>query len=217
MKRRRMLALVATSPLVAGCSELGQSERPETTTTRATDDASTTSARPDSTVATTVSDALLAERNPPSDATLRVESRPAPEPPPDSTEDTVSPLAYPDRPASYTEQAVGSFVAAFERAYRRNALLAENGGDLIAQSLWPAWTNVLATGDSAAVARTQYQYSASVEDGDRVVVSDSASHLVSYYVDASVVVRAAATAQREQENALVPDPWQRGVVLTQAD
>lgn len=185
MHRRRVLALVATAPLLAGCNS----------------------------ASTTGEDSLLGERERPSPSDLQTATRPPATEPPDPMEDTVSPLSYPDRPTSYTTESVAAFVEEYERAYRRNGLLADHGRSLIAQMSAFHWTHTLAADDDAGVGRAQYAYSESVEQADGVVVGDSPILAVTYYVDDSVVVRAQDTGERENRDVLEPDPWETGVVL----
>lgn len=215
MRRRRLLALVATSPFLAGCNGLSPSEEPDESprTSREPTELTTTTPSGESEPATTVSDAIFRERDPPSPDTLTTADRPSATEPPNATQDTVSPLSYPAEPASYTTETVADFVEAYESAYRRNSLLQEHQSTLIAQGAFVRSTGTLATAADAGIGRMQYVYSASYEDGEQVVVEDSAMHLVTYYVSESVVVRAGITDRAEQRGILRPDPWMTGVVL----
>lgn len=215
MRRRRFLALIAASPLLAGCNDISSSrtadEPPKTS--RETQKQTTTTPNTESETPTTVSNMLLRERDPPSSDNLpTVDRLPATEPP-NATDDTIQPLSYPDKPAAYTAESVAEFVEAYERAYRRNSLLNDHGSVLIAQGLYSNGAETLAVTEGAGIGRIQYTYSASIEETDRVIVEDSVSYLVTYYVDESVVVRAATTDQREHRDVLVPDPWGSGVIL----
>jgi hypothetical protein len=215
MRRRRFLALVAASPLLAGCNSIpssGTADEPSRTQGE-TQQQTTTNPDTDSETRTTVSDALLRERDPPSPEQLPTAARPPATEPPNATEDTNEPLSYPDNPASYTAEAVGEFVEAYERAYRRNDLLDEYGSALAGQGLYPNGVETLAVTEGAGVGRIQYTYSATVKQADGYVIDDSVVYLVTYYVDESVVVRAATTDQREHRDVLVPDPWESGVIL----
>jgi hypothetical protein len=217
MHRRRVLALVATSPLLAGCNGVPSGGTPDNPSETPADplERTTTSRRTESTTPTTVGDSLLRERDPPAD--LQTATRPPAAEPPDPTDDTVSPLAYPDRPESYTAGGVEAFVEAYEGAYRRNSLLGDHGRALIAQGSAFDWTHALAVAEDAGVGRCQYRYSESVERADGVVVGDSPTMVVTYYVDDSVVVRAESTGRRERRDVLDPDPWETGFVLEPAE
>lgn len=219
MRRRRLLALIATSPFFAGCNGLSSSEEPDepSRTSREPTDQATTTSSGESETPTTVSDGILRERDPPSSDNLSTADRPSATEPPNATQDTVPPLSYPDKPASYNTETVADFVEDYESAYRRNSLLQEHKSELIAQGTSVHWTGTLATAEEAGIGRMQYAYSASYEDGEQVVVEDSAIHLVTYYVDESVVVRAGITDQAEHRGVLRPDPWIRGVILKPAE
>lgn len=192
MRRRRVLALVATAPLVAGCSTVLPSE----------------------------SGGVLDSRESPQHDKLLSKPLPPAEEPLDATEDTVAVLQYPGKPTSYTSQPVQSFVENHERAYRRNEVLGRNGGDLVAHRFDFDWTVALDASEKAGVGRCQYSYTTterSDSDDAGPVVGDSPTYVVTYYVDDSMTVRAEGTGPTERQDELSPDPWESGVVLEPAD
>lgn len=162
---------------------------------------------------TTVGDTLLERRGPPAQSTLPTSYRPASDEPTDATEETVAPIPYPDKPSSYNPETLEDFIESYERAYRRNDLLRAHGGKLISQGFDFDWTRTLAISDGVGVGRTQYRFNEAVKENDGIVIGDSATHVVTYYVDESVVVRAETTGRREHRDVLVPDPWESGVIL----
>lgn len=196
MYRRRVLAVLAPALLLAGCnSESADGPTGESTTTNG-------------------ERTVLDEREPPSPERLPSAVRPAAEEPPNASDDTVAPIGYPERPESYTDESVGAFVESYERAYRRNGLLAEYGGSLIDQGTAVDWVRTLDATTTAGVGQLQYRYSATIDEGEEIVVSDSPTVVATYYVDDSVVARAEATGRRERRDVLDPDPWEAGEVLT---
>lgn len=215
MHRRRVLALLATSPFLAGCNSAPSPETPDSSSkpSEESPEQTTATTHAESSTPTTVSDALLRERDRPSSDDLPTTVRPPAAEPPNPTEDTVSPIPYPEKPTSYTAETVAEFVERYERAYRRNGLLDDHGRSLIGQMSAFHWTHTLAVDDHAGVGRGQYAYSESVERTDGVVVGDSPILVVTYYVDSSVVVRAQSTGRQEHRDVLAPDPWETGVVL----
>lgn len=184
MRRRRFLGVVASTPFVAGCSGILQS-----------------------------GNGVLDDRGPPPRGQLRTQARPPAERPVDATEDTVESLQYPTKPPTYDDQSVQTFVEAHERAYRRNELLDQYGGSFLSHSFDFAWTATIDTSGQAGVGRCQYTFTTRLEDGDDVVVGDSATNVVTYYVDDAMVVRARGTGEADQRRVLAPDPWKTGVVL----
>lgn len=196
MLRRDVLAVLSSVLLLSGCNS-GSSDG--TTNEATTTDGETT---------------LLADRDPPPAEGLPTTVRPAAGEPPNPSGDTVAPTGYPERPESYTDESVGGFVEGYERAYRRNGLLAEYGGSLIDQGTAVDWVRTLDATTTAGVGRLQYRYSATIDEGEEIVVSDSPTVVATYYVDDSVVVRAAATGRRERRDVLDPDPWETGEVLS---
>lgn len=217
MHRRRVLALIAASPFLAGCNSAPSSETPDGSSGPSGESPERTTTRAESSTPTTVSDSLLRERARPTPADLPTVVRPPAAEPPNPTEDTVSPLPYPDKPASYTAETVAEFVQSYERAYRRNGLLDEYGRSLIGQTSAFDWTHTLAVADDAGVGRSQYRYSETVERTNGIVIGDSPTHVVAYYVDDAVVVRAERTGRQENRDVLAPDPWETGVALEPAE
>jgi hypothetical protein len=191
MYRRQALTLVTVTPLVTGCSGLDWM--------RASDAS------------------ILRKRKHPSPAELPTAQRPRAQQPPDATAETVAPLPYPEKPASYTEKTATSFIKQYERAYRRNRLLKEDGGQLVAQGFTFDFTMIVDCSDSACVGRTQYQFTATRENGDSLIVEDSEMILVAYYVSDSMVVRAEADRPHTQTGVLFPDPWKTGTILIPAE
>lgn len=159
---------------------------------------------------------ILDGREPPSRDELIRAGRPPAKRPTTSDPSTVEPIPYPERPNSYTESSIQNFVESYEEAYRRNLLLGEYGGSLIDQGTYVDWTYVFDVTESAGVARLQYTYSVSQRQNGRVVVSDSNSYLVTYYVDDSMVVRAQVEDSAAQRDILEPDPWEDGKILEPA-
>lgn len=127
----------------------------------------------------------------------------------------VEPTAYPTRPASLSDdEEAAEYVQAYERAYRRNALVERWGDDLTEQSTWIEGVRTYDAPEGAAVVRVQYTYSETVEESDGTeIIGDSPTVYASYYVDDSVVIRAVDTGLRDDERALDPDPWETGEPL----
>lgn len=217
MHRRRVLALVATAPLLAGCNSAPSPETPDSSSEPSEDPPEQTTTRAESSTPTTVSDSLLRERDRPTPADLSTIVRPPATEPPDPMEDTVPPLSYPDKLTSYTAETVAEFAESYERAYRRNSLLDEYGRSLIDQGSYFDWTRTLAVSDDAGVGRSQYRFSDTIEYADRIDTGDSPTLVVTYYVDDSIVVRAETTGRQEHRDVLAPDPWVTGVVLESAE
>ncbi|USZ67803.1 hypothetical protein NGM10_13840 [Halorussus salilacus] len=138
--------------------------------------------------------------------------RPDPDPPDEDAEDAVEPTAYPTRPDSLAdEDEVAEYVEAYERAYRRNALVEEWGDDLTRQTTSVRDVRTDDAPEGAAVVRVRYTYSETVEQPEGTEMhGDSPTVFASYYVDESVVVRAEDTGPRDDEDALDPDPWETG-------
>lgn len=198
MHRRRVLSLVSATavPGVAGC-----------TTGTDSDD---------------TDEGLLADRGSPPVDKLLSETRPSAERPRDANEETVDPIWYPGKPASYSSRSVRSFVETFERAYRRNEVLGKYGGGLVAHRFDFDWTAALDASETAGVGRCQYSYttaerSDSADDDASRIVGDSPTYVVTYYVDDSVVVRAEDSGKVDRRDELTPDPWESGVVLEDAE
>lgn len=192
MRRRHALSLVAVAPLFSGCSAVSSfgsgSSRSE--------------------------GSVLAERRAPSREELPTRPRPPAEEPPGATGDTASPRAYPERPREYTEGSVSTFVQSYERAYRRNDVLADHGRDLEVQDSVFDWAVTLDATGTAGVGKCQYRSSYRAER-TTPVYSDSPTTVATYYVDDATVVRASDTAadQLDRRDDLSPDPWESGVVL----
>lgn len=161
---------------------------------------------------------LSSERSEPPEYDCEEADRPEPDPPDD--EDAIGPATYPDRPESLTDdERMVQYVEAYEEAYRRNSLVAKYWNSLVRFGMSVSETWTYDDPDDAAVVRLQYRYSEEVETRDGVMVGDSATIFVSYYVDASVVIRAERTGLREDESelrpndAFDPDPWEQGEPL----
>lgn len=212
MHRRRFLALTGVSlpASLGGC--LGN-ERAEVDT-----DSPPTGGTATETTETNGTDVPLGTRTDPPEYNCEAADRPEPDAPDD--EDAIAPAEYPIRPASLTddERAV-RYVEAYEEAYRRNSLVEQYRNRLVrfGMSVGETWT--YDGPNDAAVVRLQYRYSEEVETANGIVVGDSPTIFVSYYVDESVVVRAKRTGLREGESeldpdpALDPDPWKEGEPL----
>lgn len=129
-----------------------------------------------------------------------------------STADPSEEQAYPSPPASLSEeQRVVEFVAAYERAYRRNALRATHGEHLrdVGVSVNDQWVHDASAG--SAVVRLRYAYFYTVGRPDETPIhADSPVTYVSYYLDEAVAIRAVDEGLREDESALDPDPWDTG-------
>lgn len=151
-----------------------------------------------------------------SPAELPTEARPPAEKPPDAAQDTVSPRDYPAKPTEYTDQSIQTFVESHERAYRRNGLLARWGSAVVSQGFEFDWTVTLNTNEGAGIGRCQYRYNWTTKEGDDYTVGDSATIVVTYYVDDSMIVRAEDTGRVERRHELAPDPWESGVILEPA-
>ena len=191
MHRREALSLIAVSPLLAGCSGsewIGGS-----------------------------AGSVLRKRERPSETELQTAHRPPAQQPPKATTETVSPLPYPEKPTSYTEKTATTFITQYERGYRRNRLLKEDGKQLVAQGFSFDFTTIVDCNDSACVGRTQYQFTATRETADSLIVEDSGTILVAYYVSDSMVVRAEADRASTQTGVLSPDPWETGMILIPAE
>jgi len=182
-----LLSAVAVVPLFAGCSAPSLSD-----------------------------DSVLEKRDPPSRDELSTEPRPPAEEPADATDETVSPRAYPTKPPSYEDGAVRQFAESYERAYRRNDLLGRRGSALVRQGFSFDWSETIAADEGAGVGRCQYRYDETIDDGDGVIVGDSPTTVVTYYVDDSMLVRAEATGEADERDELDPDPWRTGVILEPA-
>jgi hypothetical protein len=183
-----LLSTVAAAPFLAGCSTISSS-----------------------------GDSVLEKREPPSRDELSTESRPPAEEPADATDETVSPRAYPTKPPSYGDDATRQFVESYERAYRRNDLLGRRGSALVTQGFSFDWSETIAADEEAGVGRCQYRYDETTEDGDGVIVGDSPTTVVTYYVDDSMLVRTEATGEADERDELDPDPWRTGVILEPAE
>lgn len=184
MQRRRLLGAVASFPFVAGCSQVLSS-----------------------------GNGVLADRDVPERDQLLERSRPPAERPADAGEETVESLQYPAKPTTYNDETVKTFVETHERAYRRNNLLDKYGGDLVYHNVDFSWTVTIDTSGHAGVGRCQYTFTTRIQDGDDYIVGDSATNLVTYYVDEEMIVRARDTGATDHRQGLAPDPWKTGVVL----
>ena len=130
-----------------------------------------------------------------------------------SGEDASAALAYPQRPESLADQsAVVDYVTRYERAYRRNDLRTEHGSALRTVGLAVEGTRTYDAPEGAAIVRVRYTFYYEVGGPTETPVhADSPTTYASYYVDESVVLRAAASGLREDESALDPDPLAEGV------
>jgi hypothetical protein len=212
MRRRRFLALTGGSlPASLGGCLGSDGDGVET------DSSSTRTKATETTGTDGIENPLDARAEPPA---YNCEEATRPEPDAPDDEDAIAPAAYPDRPGSLSddERAV-QYVEAYETAYRRNSLVAQYWNQLVrfSVSVDERWTYDVPT--DAAVVRLQYRYSEEVETPNGIVIGDSPSIFVSYYVDESVVVRAERRGRREDESesgsepALDPDPWREGEPL----
>lgn len=184
MRRRRLLGVVASLPFVAGCSRILQSDT-----------------------------GVLADREVPEQDQLLERTRPPAERPDAASEETVESLQYPAQPPTYNNETVQTFVETHERAYRRNELLDKYGGNLVSHRFDFSWTVTIDTSGQAGVGRCQYTFTTRIEDGDDYIVGDSATNVVTYYIDDDMIVRAQDTGETDQRHTLAPDPWKTGVVL----
>lgn len=150
-------------------------------------------------------------RDEPPEYDCETADRPEPDAPDASEEEAVEPLSYPDPLDSFDDDTTTiEYVEAYERAYRRNTLVAEWGAQLIQFSMGIEGTKRFDSPVDAALVRIQYHYSETVEQSDGTVVGDSPTIFVTYYLDQSVVIRAESSDRPEDLDALDPDPWLAG-------
>lgn len=220
MRRRRLVSLAGAGlpVLLGGCLGGNRDASPAPTPPETTDGRTRTSETESVSVTTDDADDSPESRTEPPAYDCEETDRPEPDPPDD--EDAIGPATYPDRPESLTDdERMVQYVEAYEAAYRRNSLVAKYWNSLVRFNLSVSETWTYDGPDDAAVVRLQYQYSDEVETRDGVMVGDSPTIFVSYYVDASVVIRAERTGLREDESelrpddALDPDPWKLGEPL----
>lgn len=118
---------------------------------------------------------------------------------------------YPERPESLSdESAVETYLTAYERAYRRNALAEQYGDELTTAGVPLGSTQWFDSREGSAVVRVRYQYYyeySSDPETTAVVHADSATTYATYYLDDRVLVRAEASGMLDDESALRPDPW----------
>jgi hypothetical protein len=163
-------------------------------------------------------DSPTENRTEPPEYDCKEANRPEPDTPDD--DDAIRPATYPGRPGSLNDdERVIEYAKAYEEAYRRNTLVSKYWDQLVRFNVSVSETWTYDGPDDAAVVRLQYRYSEEVETSDGIMVGDSATIFVSYYVDPSVVIRAERTGLRTDESelhpdeALDPDPWKRGEPL----
>lgn len=119
-------------------------------------------------------------------------------------------VAYPETsPAVDATAEMLEYMAAYERAYRTHALLEEYGRTLESVSVGVEERRSFHAPSGSAIGRVRYNYG--YQRGS--VHSDSPTIRASYYVDASVVARAAARGPSEDETALDPNPLTEGDVV----
>lgn len=151
-------------------------------------------------------DTMTPTRSPP---TYECDSAARPEPDAPDREDTVEPISYP--PISELLDGTDGVVE-YERAYRRNSLVATEGQSLVGFGM----SNVDATEhdspDSSNVVRVEYTFYYETEDENgEVTITDSPTINASYYVDDAVVIR--AEKRGPTDDGLDPDPLADGEVL----
>lgn len=123
--------------------------------------------------------------------------------------DAVSPGSYPDPPDDAgAEAALTEYVENFERAYRRNRLVASEGSALIRFGFSPRETWVVDSSSGAGVGGVQYTYWFEIDKGG-ITHFDSSNQVAVYYVDESVAVRAHEEGRRDA--GIEPDPREAGV------
>jgi len=232
MRRRRLLSMIAATPLLSGCmtsSSESTTGPPENTTsvpgsTRSpsedtTETSISTTSQSEGTTTSQASTAtpsepsILDERDQPSRDSLPTESLPPAEEPANATEDTVTHLDYPTKPAEYTDTTMAEFVESHERAYFTNDKLATYGGSLVSTDVDVSWALTLDTDSNAGVGKCKYSHSGAVDDDDGY--SEWSSHgyiVVTYYVDDSMIVRAEKRGE-DQRRELDPNPWETGIIL----
>ncbi len=123
--------------------------------------------------------------------------------------DAVAPASYPGPPSDRTDESdLTGFAESFERAFRRNGLVREHGGDLVEFGFTTDETWTENAPDDGGVAGVEYRYHYTLRDG---VIADSPTNVAVYYVDASVAVRAHARGRRDAGTE--PDPMEEGVTV----
>lgn len=197
--RRKFVSSCSLGSVVAlaGCLDGEDASRTPTNDTPTNAETPTPDPQPDT---------MTLTRRPP---TYDCESAARPEPDALDREDAVEPISYPPIP-----ELLGGTegVVEYERAYRRNSLVASEGQSLVGFGM----SNVDATEhdspDGSTIVRVEYTFYYETEDenGD-VTITDSLTITASYYVDDVVVIR---TEKRgPTDGGLDPDPLADGRVL----
>lgn len=125
--------------------------------------------------------------------------------------DSVEPLDYPDGPPPLgDDEAFIEYVKQYERALVRKRVRSDTRGRVTGFGLSGDARTFDAPPD-AAIVRFRYSYYYGFENhAGSIVHSDSFINFATYYLDESVVVRAHRETRLDDEEALVPDPWESG-------
>ncbi|QLG60648.1 hypothetical protein [Halorarum salinum] len=199
IRRRNLLTGVGLSGILAGC--LG------TERLAGNDDAETTTEQ----TGLSREGTSFEDRDEPPDYDCETADRPEPDAPDTSAEEAVEPTSYPDPLDSFDDDdSTVEYVEAYERAYRRNTLVAEWGARLTQFFVGIEGTKSFSSPGNAALVRIQYHYSETVERSGGTVIGDSPTIFVTYYLDQSVLIRAESSDRPEDLAALDPDPWLAG-------
>jgi len=126
-------------------------------------------------------------------------------------DDTIELRSYPEGPPPLgDDQAVVGYVKQYEHALVQKRVRSETRGRVTGFGLSGDARTFDAPPDAAIVRfRYSYQYGF-VNHAGSTVHSDSFINFATYYLDESVVVRAHRETRLDNEEALVPDPWESG-------
>lgn len=152
------------------------------------------------------------KRMQPPEAECSAIERPAPPAP--VADGAIQPVEYPGPPACPLEEAAAlEFATAFERAYRRNLEVQSADPHLIEYGM-TVRDRTIADGatrpEGSALVHLQYVFHGSVAEGP---IYDSSPQFVSYYVDPTLVVRAATSEPGVPTEIDWPDPWTSGTAV----
>jgi len=125
------------------------------------------------------------------------------------TETSVGSADYPSPPDASDDDAVVDFAAAHEEVYRRNALVADNGEDLVGFGVSVHDRGLVERRHGIAFVRVEYVYYANVVRDDGLVHADSPIYAATYAVSDWGVARA-VRGTADAEGPLDPHPIEDG-------